>query len=286
MLCCGEYGDMLNVCAIDNKATVHHDICDTPSKYEEGHNISPGVTDISLRVFLPLDLSNHSYVTSEPSTTLNALSSSSLNPYADVFTPLHTTGNRAMKAIFSTLLILCALMLREILNINRNLHREDLSPQILLRNLKLNNANKIVIRHLNINSIRNKFDSFKYLIDENIGIILLSETKLNDTFPVNQFIINGFHAPYRADRTDKGGGGLLLFVREHLPVRELKIEFPTNIEVIIIEINLKKRKWVLIGSYNPHKNMNQNHLNSLGNYLNELCKKYDNFILLGDFNSV
>ena len=32
-------------------------------------------------------------------------------------------------------------------------------------------------------------------------------------------------------------------------------------------------------------NMIQNHLNSLGNYLNELCKKYDNFILLGDFNS-
>ena len=31
--------------------------------------------------------------------------------------------------------------------------------------------------------------------------------------------------------------------------------------------------------------MIQNHLNSLGNYLNELCKKYDNFILLGDVNS-
>ena len=31
--------------------------------------------------------------------------------------------------------------------------------------------------------------------------------------------------------------------------------------------------------------MIQNHLTSLGNYLNELCKKYDNFILLGDFYS-
>ena len=95
-----------------------------------------------------------------------------------------------------------------------------------MRNLKLNNPNKIVIGHLNINSIRNKFDSFKYFIDENIDIILLLDTKLNDTFPVNQFI-NGFHAPYRADRTDKGGG-LLLFVCSHLPVRELKIEFLTN----------------------------------------------------------
>ena len=73
-----------------------------------------------------------------------------------------------------------------------------------------------MIGHLNINSIRNKFDSFKYLIDENIGIILLSETKLNDTFPVNQFIINGFHAPYRADRTDKGVGYFYSFVSTSL----------------------------------------------------------------------
>ena len=31
--------------------------------------------------------------------------------------------------------------------------------------------------------------------------------------------------------------------------------------------------------------MNQNHLNSPGNYITELCKKYDNFILSGNFYS-
>ena len=55
-------------------------------------------------------------------------------------------------------------------------------------------------RHLSLNSIWNEFDSFKYLIDGNMEIILLSETKLNDIFPVSQFLIHGFHAPYRADR--------------------------------------------------------------------------------------
>ena len=69
---------------------------------------------------------------------------------------------------------------------------------------------------------------------------------------------------HRADRTDKGGG-LLQFVREHLPAREINIEFSTNIKAIVIEINLKKRKWLLIGTYNPHKNMIDDHLNSLGN---------------------
>ena len=142
-----------------------------------------------------------------------------------------------------------------------------MSPRDLLKNIKLANANKIVIGHLNINSIRNKFDSFKYLIDGNMDIILLSETKLNDTFPFSQFIIHGFHAPYRADRT-ANGGGLLQFVREFLPTREIKVEFSTK----LIEINLKKRKWLLIGSYNPHKNMIDDHLNSLTNCLNQLCK--------------
>ena len=31
--------------------------------------------------------------------------------------------------------------------------------------------------------------------------------------------------------------------------------------------------------------MIDDNLNSIGNQLNELCKKYENFILIGDFNS-
>ena len=131
-----------------------------------------------------------------------------------------------------------------IFNINTKQDVQELSPRDLLKNIKLANANKIVIGHLNINSIRNKFDSFKYLIDGNMDIILLSETKLNDTFPVSQFLIYGLRAPYRSDIT-ANGGGLLLFVREHLPTREIKVEFSTKIEAIVIEINLKKRKWLL-----------------------------------------
>ena len=69
------------------------------------------------------------------------------------------------------------------------------SINMTLRNLKLKNVNKILIGHLNINSIRNKFSCFKYRIDENIDIILVSETKLNETFPVSQFLIQGFHTP-------------------------------------------------------------------------------------------
>ena len=48
---------------------------------------------------------------------------------------------------------------------------------------------------------------------------------------------------------------------------------------------MRKRKWLLIGGYNPHKNQISIFLNCIENKLNELCLKYDNIILMGDFNS-
>ena len=47
---------------------------------------------------------------------------------------------------------------------------EGTSPGDLLRKMKLTNTNRIVIGHLNINSIRNKFESVKHIIEENVDI--------------------------------------------------------------------------------------------------------------------
>ena len=40
---------------------------------------------------------------------------------------------------------------------------------------------------------------------------------------------------------------------------------------------------LLIGSYNPHKESIKNHLNNTGKELNDLCLKYETFILIGGF---
>ena len=141
-----------------------------------------------------------------------------------------------------------------------------------------------MIGYLNINSIRSKFEYLKDVIGNNIDVFLISETKLNDSFPQGQFLIDGYHVPFRIDRNDRGGG-LLLYFREHIPCKKIIVDFDPLIEVLVIEINLKKRKWLLIGSYNPHKDMIQNHLKSIGGQLDDLCLKYEHFILIGDFNS-
>ena len=74
-----------------------------------------------------------------------------------------------------------------------------------LRKLRIKNPNKIIIAHLNINSIRNKFEMLSLLFPGVIDILMICETKINDSFPTKQFIIVGYSTIYRLDRSDRGG---------------------------------------------------------------------------------
>lgn len=160
-----------------------------------------------------------------------------------------------------------------------------LSPLIILKNTKLANVNRLVIAHLNVNSLRNKFESLKLLVKGNIDILVISETKLDESFPTPQFAIEGYSIPFRIDRNDRGGG-VLLYVREDLPCKELN-RFPTSnsFEGIFIELNLRKTKWLIFGGYNYNKSNIDNYLNTLGLRLDHFMTNYENFLLLGDFNS-
>ena len=51
------------------------------------------------------------------------------------------------------------------------------------------------------------------IIKDKIDIFLISETKLDSSFPSGQFIIKGYRTLFRLDR-NQNGGGLLLYVRE------------------------------------------------------------------------
>ena len=90
-----------------------------------------------------------------------------------------------------------------------------------LKEMKAQSSDKLILGHLNINSIRNKFEALKFIIDNNIDIFLISETKLDDSFPSAQFLIKGFSALYRVDRNSKGGG-LLFYIREDIPSKILR----------------------------------------------------------------
>ena len=79
-----------------------------------------------------------------------------------------------------------------------------------LKSLRTRNLNKIVVGHLNINSVRNKFDFLAHQVKGNIDILMISETKLDESFPPGQFLLDDCSVPFRFDR-DGNGGVILLY---------------------------------------------------------------------------
>ena len=49
--------------------------------------------------------------------------------------------------------------------------------------MKIQFLEKLIVAHLDINSVRNKFDSLSFRTENNVDILLISETKLDDSFP-------------------------------------------------------------------------------------------------------
>ena len=72
---------------------------------------------------------------------------------------------------------------------------------------------------------------------------MISEIKIDDSFPLGNFLIGGFSKPYRLDR-DSLGGGILLYVREDIPSILLEVE-TKSIESFYVEINLHNDKWLI-----------------------------------------
>ena len=146
---------------------------------------------------------------------------------------------------------------------------------------------RLVIGNLNINSMSNKFGNLKLITQGKIEMLVITETKTDSTFPLNQFAIQGYSKPYKFDR-NRNGGGVFIYVREDIPSRELKIHnTPEDIESSFIEINLIKTRWLFYGCYHPPSQSDQHFFENIEKALDKYSKhyKHDKFMLVGDFNS-
>ena len=118
---------------------------------------------------------------------------------------------------------------------------------------------------------------------ENSNIFLISESKLDDTFPNKQFHTNCFKI-LRCDR-NRYGGGLLLYVHEGIPCKPLKmLLFDLKIEIIGLEFHQMKRKWLFVGMYKPPVVNVLEFTNELIKILHYFSRKYENLIIIGDLN--
>ena len=116
-----------------------------------------------------------------------------------------------------------------------------------------------------MNSIRNKFDQLADLIKRKIDILMVSESKIDDSFPDNQFFLDGYSTPYSLDR-NRNGGSIMLFVHNDIPSKMISIEkLPT--EGFLVKLNLRKKKWLINCFYNPNNGNIESHLVSISKSL-------------------
>ena len=126
-------------------------------------------------------------------------------------------------------------------------------PKSILCALKEKNVDRPVIGHLNINFIAPKFEPLVSIIKDNVDLLMVSETKIDDTFPKGQFHIEGYSNPIRLDR-NRHGGGIIIFSRDDLSCHELRShELPSDVECIFLEMRIRQSKWLIVAGYNPHK---------------------------------
>ena len=112
---------------------------------------------------------------------------------------------------------------------------------------------------------------------------MISESKIDASFPIGQFLLNGYSTPFRLDR-NAHGGGILLYVREDIPSKLLLVE-ENLIEGFFVRLNLRnKKKWLLSYSYNPKKTSLSDHIAELSKSLDLFRIKYERLLFLGDFN--
>ena len=100
------------------------------------------------------------------------------------------------------------------------------------------------------------------------------------SFSTPQFLLKNFKTPFRLDVSDRSGR-LMTYILADIPSRLLmEYKFPIDIQILPIELNLKKAKWLLLSIYrNPKQD-----LNYFLNYLAEVIlfySRYDSILING-----
>ena len=90
----------------------------------------------------------------------------------------------------------------------------------ILSGLKLKIVNRLVIGHLNMNSLPGKFHQLKIVIKNNIDILIVTENKIHLSFSSSQFMIEGFSVLFRFDR-NRSLGGVIVHFQDDIPSKQL-----------------------------------------------------------------
>lgn len=154
-------------------------------------------------------------------------------------------------------------------------------PNVVLRSTLKASNDRLHYCHVNAGSIPPKIDEFRSVFENtNLDIVIASETWLKSYHSDISIELPGFKA-IRNDRYAKRSGGVILYIRESLNYKVVKVSDKISSEFVFVEVIFPDSK-ILVGAY--YKAPRVRELDVLEDVLLELTVSYDDVLLLGDFN--
>lgn len=148
--------------------------------------------------------------------------------------------------------------------------------------LKLPNKG-LVFAHINVCSIRNKIQELYSLIQaNNIHILAVTETHL-DSFILDPVVALDGYSLFRNDR-DRHGGGVAIYVQNHLPSKVCREFMCSNVEALWVQIHLPHLKPVLVGCCYRPPSANSQYFNDMCDMIDMVADSKTEIYLLCDMN--
>ena len=123
---------------------------------------------------------------------------------------------------------------------------------------------------------------------QNSDVICVDETWLNQNISNSEILHSGFTI-FRRDRSDRGGGGVLIAIKtaSFKAVNKFKPESEAELqqlEIIFAKITtLTGQRILFCFCYEP-PNEDPSWMDVFNNFLQEVCDQFDNMVISGDFN--
>ena len=144
-------------------------------------------------------------------------------------------------------------------------------------------SNHLCIFHLNIQSIVPKIDIIRSESDA-YDVLVFSESWLKPNITDETIKIDYFQPPFRTDRVDRSGGGVVLYVRDTILCKRRADLEVHGLEAVWVELQIK-RKRILVGGFYKPPNSNSDYFDLLKESVDRACSTdIPDIIITGDFN--
>ena len=151
-----------------------------------------------------------------------------------------------------------------------------------LKKITSKHPKNLFFGQLNVNSVRNKFESVQEIVQNTFDIFLVCETKIDSSFSNQQLCIPEYRI-FRKDRNARGG--LLFSANQDLNYKALnKYRTRQNLEILVLELKLSKTNWLVNGTYKPPSLSDIAFTSEISNILTFYRSTHDNIFHMGGFN--